>query len=189
MEIQFLENHVRALYRLLGHRKGEYTDVRVIDVNKKGSAPLARKLLQGEEEFVAMVRQWNGIANVFVGRNPRSADAKVCRIGCFTLDIDPEREAGTASTPVQLLRACEAARRIVQTYQAGYIAESGNGALVVYRKSEYDGDFKAHERALARLQDEAQKLVPEGVKVDATHDAARLIKVIGTMSTKGDRAS
>ena len=186
-DILFLESHVRALYRLLGHRKGEYTDVRVIDVNKKGSAPLARKLLQGEESFVAFAKQWNGEGNVFVGRNPRSADAKVCRIGCFTLDIDPEREAGTASTAVQFQRAIEAARKIVQTYRSGYIAESGNGTLVVYRTPEYDGDFKAYERALARLQDEAQKLCPEGVKVDATHDSARLIKVIGTMSTKGDR--
>lgn len=185
-EIEFREADVRALYRLLGHRKEEYTDVRVIDVNKKGSAPLFRKLVQGEEEFVAVAKRWNGEGNVFVGRNPRSADAKVCRIGCFTLDLDPERDPGTAANVEMVRRSREAAKAILASFPNGYIAESGNGALLLWRLG-IDVSKEQSEQALKTLQKEAQKFCPEVIKVDETHDAARLIKVIGTMSTKGNR--
>ncbi len=184
MENQFLEHHVRALYRLLGHRKDEYTDVKCIDVNAKQL--IATALLQGEDSFVEWAKKYNGAGNVFCGRNPRSADRKVCRIGTFSLDLDPERPAGTAASDEMVRQCRESALSLGTRFPNGYCADSGNGSLLLWRVN-YPGEKSQFERALQAFQKEAQKLCPEGVKVDETHDAARLIKVIGTMSTKGYR--
>lgn len=187
MDYPFLESHIRALYRLLGHRKDEYTDVKCIDVNAKQL--IATALLQGEDTFVEWAKKYNGSGNVFVGRNPRSIDRKVCRIGCFTLDLDPIRAVGTAATEEMVRQCRKTATAILAKYRGGLCADSGNGVLLVFRVQELKETFSAFDQALGLFQDKIQKEFCEGTGVicDRTQDAARLIKVIGTMSTKGDK--
>lgn len=191
--MEFLEHHARVLYRLLNHGV-DFSDCRCIDVNRPGSAPLSREVLKGEEQFIEWCRAWNGKANCYVGRNPRNADGTVSKITTYSLDVDPEHPPRTSVSPQQLGRAVMAGRDILCTWPGGYLAESGNGALVLYRLSDpVSGDLETFKRWLADWQDEVRKLLavrfPGEIRCDSIHDNERIIKIPGTMSVKGDPAN
>ena len=189
---EFLEHQARALYRVLNHGL-DYTDCRCIDVNNPGSPPVSREVLKGEETFIEWCRAWHGKANCYVGRNPRNADGTVSRITTYSLDVDPEHPPRTSVTVQEAQRAVLAGRDILEAWPGGYLAESGNGALVLYRLSHpVSGDLEAFKRWLAGWQDEVRKLLavrfPKEVRCDSIHDNERIIKIPGTLSTKGDAA-
>lgn len=190
--MEFMEQQARALYRLLNHGQ-DSTDCRCIDVNRPGSPPISREVLKGEENFVKWCKAWNGKANCYVGRNPRNTDGTVSRITTYSLDIDPEHPPRTSVSLELLGNAVVAGRAILQAWPGGYLAESGNGALVLYRLSvPVVEELEAFKRWLASWQDEVRKLLldrfPGKVRCDSIHDNERIIKIPGTLSVKGEQA-
>jgi KaiC/GvpD/RAD55 family RecA-like ATPase len=184
---EFLESHTRQLYRLLGHSSDSYSDLRCINTSEQ--KVVDRSIVKGEQAVVDWARKFNGKGNCFIGRASRVEDGSVCEFNTVTCDIDPNRERGTAATVDQMQSALLGARRLLQCYPGGYLATSGNGALVIYRLPiPIVEGFKQFEMGFKAFEEELRKTLQEGVKLDATYDSARLVKLLGTVSTKGDSA-
>lgn len=189
-DLEFIEPHTRALWRLLNHGD-DFSDLRCIDVNEKKL--LDRSLVRGEEAVVRWASAWNGRGNCFIGRNPRGASGNPCRVTTFSLDIDPIRPIGAAATGLQNQDALEAGRAVLlHCGNNGYLGNSGNGSLVLFRLRTPVDDLKDFESRLRAWEESLRRgvLAPFAgkVRLDATFDSARIIKCVGTASTKGDRA-
>lgn len=190
---EIIESHVRALYRLLNHGQ-DFTDCRCIDVNNPGSAPVSRRILNGEDQFVAWCREFNGKGNCFVGRNPRQSNGTVSRITTYSLDLDPPHAPRTSVSRIMVDRAVLAGNIVLQKWPGGYLAESGNGTLVVYRLAiPVVQKLEAFRQWLTSHSDDVQRVLAAGglgdIKCDNTHDNERIIKIPGTLSVKGDKSN
>jgi KaiC/GvpD/RAD55 family RecA-like ATPase len=149
-----------------------------------------RSIIKGEQAVVEWARKYNGRGNCYIGRTARRPDGSLHEFRTVTADIDPNRERGTAATEALAGQAVNAARQLLQHVRGGYIAASGNGVLVLYRLSTpVAGDFKGFEAKFKLFEEEMRRFLPTGVTLDATFDTARMVKLLGTTSTKGDRAS
>jgi hypothetical protein len=180
--MKLLEAHVRWLYRLLQH-DGHFSILHAQNVNREKLVD--RRLARSEEEVVSWAQEYNGRANLFIGRNPRKEDTTVVKVTCWTLDIDPVRPKGEAATDEQHRKAIETGQAVIRKYPGGACASSGNGVLVIYRLAPSD-NIKGLSDGLKRFEDAVRKDFETGeVRIDATSDAPRLIKLIGTLSTKG----
>ncbi len=181
--MELLENHIRSLYRFLNHGS-DYSDMRCIDVNNNKF--VSRDLVKGEQEVVAWAKKYNGKGNCFIGRNPRKKSGDVSRVTSFSLDLDPVRDKGTSSDETQLQRSFESGRRILQSLKGGFLGCSGNGALLLFRlRNGYLQDKEVEER-LSALQKQSRILCDSSIKIDNTQDNPRMIKLLGTMSMKGE---
>jgi len=127
-----------------------------------------------------------------LGRNDATtADADIIRRRWLPVDIDPIRPSGVSSTDEEHAAALTAAERIAaylaeQGFPAPIRADSGNGAHLLYRV-----DLPNDEAATALVKGCLTTLDAlfsnEAVTVDtANHNAARIWKLYGTMSRKGD---
>ena len=184
------EEDVRFTYRFLGHERE--TEVRLID--PRGVSPPRSIFVHSEDEFVHACRENEGRYNVYAGINERRAGGTkredVLRVGAIVIDADPVRpDPKQASTDEEMARALAHARAI-QARQAelglvSLLAESGNGAQLWLRADLRD----QLDRAEAGIQEYERMLAvdsPPGVHVDNIGDLPRIIKVIGTLSVKGD---
>jgi hypothetical protein len=116
-------------------------------------------------------------------------DKDILRRRWLLIDVDPVRPSGVSSTDAELALARDRAGAIAEYlaslhWPAPIVAMSGNGYHLLYRidlPAEDDGLVKAVLAALAaRFSDDK-------VVVDrAVHNPARIVKVIGTVSRKGD---
>lgn len=211
-----LEPQVRAFYKLLGHGESpdSFSDVRCILVDgpllndaiekfqkgHEGRKPndeelkkikvVNRSLIRGENAIVEWAKKYNGKGNCFVGRTARTAEGSLKEFRTITADIDPNRERGTSADESLQGKAVKAGRALLSAIRGGYLASSGNGVLVIYRLSEpVAAEFEAFAAKFRAFEGEMRKFLPEGVTLDATHDTARMVKLLGTVSTKGDRAN
>lgn len=170
------------------------------DVMRK--SVVSREIFQNEEEIIRWAKAQNGKGNVFIGRNPRDKDGNVIACTALSLDLDPERPKDSAATGAQLQESVSAARRVVHGFQCGIICVSGNGALVLFPLPA-PVDKATGERLGKALEEQTRTIIGESlrdsnsartdlhgakVNVDSTWDAARLVKAMGTISTKGDKA-
>ena len=174
----------RKLWRLLGFDEDNLAELRCVDV-VGGAGVVGRGFVGSANGFVSWARKHNGAGNCFVGRNPRNKDGSVKHISCVTLDIDPFYEKTVGATPKQTEECVEAARSVLARFKGGSLCISGNGSLLVYTTSSPVAVGKEFEDKLRLFQKEAQEIAGSGVKIDATQDSARLIKLVGTVSVKG----
>lgn len=211
--MDILEPQVRALYKILGHAENDgYSDVRCIlsegpllddaiakfKSNHDGREPnveelkrlkvIDRSIIKGEQSVVDWARRYNGKGNCYVGRSARKQDGSMHEFRTITADIDPNRERGTSATTQLSAIALQGARQVLLRHPGGYIASSGNGALIVYRlPNPVATDFKQFEAKYKGFEEEMRKALPEGVTLDATFDTPRMVKLLGTISTKGNQ--
>lgn len=149
-----------------------------------------QSIIQGEEAVVKWARSYNGRGNCYIGRTARTATGGLKEFRTITADIDPNRERGTAATEAMQGEAVKAGRALLNAINGGYLASSGNGVLVIYRLPEpVATELEVFAERFKQFQVEMRKHLPEGVKLDATHDTARMVKLLGTVSTKGDKAN
>lgn len=184
-EFTLKEQEARQFYRLLNHGE-DYTRVRCQDVQaEKGKDDYVR----GEDEFVRWARSACGKGNLFVGRNPVDGNGKVLRATGFSLDIDPVRPKKTASSPDQHSNALRWGQRVLERLGDGYLLSSGNGALVYcpFDEPVTEGLDEFKDKCRQFEKDIRSFLTDGTVVLDATYDLARLVKVAGSISTKGDR--
>jgi hypothetical protein len=207
---RFAEAEVRATYRFLAHAGRGITELRVI-TPARGIAGIG--YFDQEDAFVAACAAANGNGNVYAGIQPRppallrkapnrlkrlkagARDDDIDWLTALVIDIDPVRPKDTAATDEELGRAVACADHI-----ADWLAEkgftrpvrnmSGNGcqlwfavpplAIPAEQREEMRDRLKRFE---ARIRD---KFASDDVAIDSIYNLSRIIKVIGTVSVKGE---
>ena len=138
-----------------------------------------------------LARRANRIKMRLSRKDATTADADITRRRWLPVDIDPTRPSGVSSTDAEHEAAIAAADRIAaylaeQGFPEPIRADSGNGAHLLYRV-----DLPNDEPATALVKEALATLDAlfsnEAVTVDtANHNAARIWKLYGTASRKGD---
>jgi len=136
-------------------------------------------------------RRANRIKARLAKKDATTADSDIIRRRWFPIDVDPRRPSGVSSTDKEHQAAIDMAARISDYlanlgWPAPLLADSGNGAHLLYR-IDLPNDEQSHglvKQGLAVLA----ALFDDGVTVidTANHNAARIWKLYGTMSRKGD---
>jgi hypothetical protein len=138
-----------------------------------------------------LARRANRIKLRLSRKDATTADADIIRRRWFPVDIDPVRPSGVSSTDAEHDAALGAAERIAaylaeQGFGAPIRADSGNGAHLLYRV-DLANDAEATALIKGCLSTLDALFSNEAVTVDtANHNAARIWKLYGTMSRKGD---
>ncbi|MDV2482452.1 hypothetical protein F8E02_10660 [Methanoculleus sp. Wushi-C6] len=138
-----------------------------------------------------LARRANRIKMRLSRKDATTADADIIRRRWFPVDIDPVRPSGVSSTDEEHNAALNAAERIAaylaeQGFPASIRADSGNGAHLLYR-IDLPNDAEATALVKGCLATLDALFSNEAVTVDtANHNAARIWKLYGTMSRKGD---
>ncbi|WP_349680909.1 hypothetical protein [Methanoculleus sp. UBA430] len=138
-----------------------------------------------------LARRANRIKMRLSRKDATTADADIIRRRWLPIDIDPVRPSGVSSTDAEHNAALAVAERIAaylaeQGFPEPLRADSGNGAHLLYRI-----DLPNDEAATALVKGALATLDAlfsnEAVTVDtANHNAARIWKLYGTLSRKGD---
>ncbi|GAB6286712.1 MAG: hypothetical protein STSR0009_29150 [Methanoregula sp.] len=124
-------------------------------------------------------------------KDAATADADIERRHWLPIDIDPVRPSGVSSTDAEHETAIATARRVAaflteKGFPAPILADSGNGAHLLYRIDQPNDD--ASRLIVKRCLDVLDTLFSDDkATVDtANFNAARIWKLYGTMSRKGD---
>jgi putative DNA primase/helicase len=125
-------------------------------------------------------------------KRPLTTDHDIERRRWLLSDCDPCRAAGIASNEREHEAAISKSYEVAEfLHSRGWpdpiVADSGNGGHLMFRIDEPAADGGMIENCLAALQDQVGDPGDTGVKVDVTcGNAARLWKLYGTLSGKGD---
>lgn len=201
---------IRATWRWLAHGAHGVAEVRVI---RPGGGILGIGFFDDEEAFVRECVRTNAAGNVYVGIQPRprrlletapnairplktgAGRKDIDVVTATVIDLDPVRPKDTASTDAELGLAVEAAKSAVAWCESEGLVPprlmmSGNGAQLWFALPATLLEGERRERVQAGLKSfEAEvraRVQSDAVHVDSIHDVARIIKVIGTVSHKGD---
>ena len=185
---------------------GEYMEVRILNT-KNGT--LSGYFNSAEDIFNAICTL-DGKYNIFFTLNKLSLDIKARSKNHFTkyakntttdseiskrkwilLDFDPVRPSGISSSEEELKAAKSCAIKVrkfltEQGFPEPVFALSGNGYHLLY-SCDMDNGEQEREAIKKFLEALDQKFSDETVKVDrANYNAARICKLYGTVSCKGD---
>jgi hypothetical protein len=139
-------------------------------------------------------RRANRVKTRLSRKDATTTDADIVRRRWFPVDVDPVRPSGVSSTGDEQEAAVEKAREIgdwltSQGWPAGVLAHSGNGAHLLYRV-DLPNDDQSRELVKRGLEVLAAMFDDKKSTVDtANHNAARIWKLYGTMSRKGDNTA
>ncbi|WOX56778.1 hypothetical protein [Methanoculleus receptaculi] len=138
-----------------------------------------------------LARRANRIKMRLSRKDATTSDADILRRRWLPIDIDPKRPAGVSSTDGEHLSALDAAERVAaylseQGFPEPLRADSGNGAHLLYR-IDLPNDEPSATLVKAVLSTLDALFSNDAVSVDtANHNAARIWKLYGTVSRKGD---
>ncbi|MCK8519070.1 hypothetical protein [Methanoculleus sp. 7T] len=138
-----------------------------------------------------LARRANRIKMRLSRKDATTADADTLRRRWLPVDIDPIRPSGVSSTDAEHDAALAAAERIAaylaeQGFPEPLRADSGNGAHLLYR-IDLPNDEAATELIKGALATLDALFSNDVVTVDtANYNAARIWKLYGTLSRKGD---
>ena len=120
-----------------------------------------------------------------------TCDEEIVKRCWLFIDLDPTRPSGVSATESEHEAALEKARECKrslaeQGWPEPVVADSGNGCHLLYR-ADLPNDADSTELVKAVLNWLAGEFDDESVEVDkTTYNAARIIKLYGTLSAKGD---
>ncbi|ACY13439.1 hypothetical protein [Haliangium ochraceum] len=207
---QISEADIRATYRFLAHEDRGVTELRIIGT-KRGDVRIG--YFSSEDAFARACLEANGTGQVYVGIQPRpekfltqsdnrlrrlkrgARDSRIEHITSVVIDIDPVRAKNTASTDEELGRAVACGDRISDWVAGEGCARpvrnmSGNGcqlwfavppiALTAENRDEMRDRLKAFEAGIR------ERFQGDGVAIDSIYNFSRIIKVIGSLSIKGE---
>jgi hypothetical protein len=207
---RFVEGDVRACYEFLAHRDRGVSEIRVI---APGHGIVGIGYFDNADAFVRACAEANGTGNVYVGIQPRpreffaqapnrlerlksgARDEDVEWLSSIVIDIDPVRPKDTAATSEELARALTCGDRISDWLTSkGFLRPvrnmSGNGCQLWFAvpptmitDEQRTGLRDRLKHFEARIRD---KFAGDGVAVDSIYNFSRIIKVIGTLSVKGE---
>ncbi len=184
--MNILENQIRRQYQLFGHN-GYWTQLHAQEPLQ--NRLVSRELVKGPEEVVKWAKAFNGKANLYIGRAARNESGLPIRTSVFTLDVDPRRDKGTASSEDQHRQAIRAGRGVLKVLGDGYLCSSGNGALVIvpFGDSVEEG-LERFSAQCKQFESQLRDAFQTGeINVDATQDTARLARLVGSINVKGER--
>ncbi|MBI4961640.1 MAG: hypothetical protein HY913_00030 [Desulfomonile tiedjei] len=125
----------------------------------------------------------------------RTADKDIARLCNFLIDIDPQRPAGISSSDAEHQAALAMAREIKaglakEGWPEPLLGDSGNGGHLIYPLDleHIPEHVELLKAALGGLADRyGPRLTIAGLDIDRTvFNAARLVKLYGTVAAKGD---
>jgi hypothetical protein len=205
------EKTVKKFWIRLNHSGLGFTELAAFD--KDRGKLVATGFFDNMDDFAFACRTLNEQCNVYAGRNPRpwgmacirnaldkvqrkrAKDRDISLITAISLDIDPIRKKGMASTPRQHDQAMDFALKL-QSEIGGGVDDSGNGAyLWISFKTPIEitsFNFNIEKKRCALWQEQVMKRFdPEkwGLKIDGCFDFSRLKRVIGTFNHKAQRSS
>ena len=138
-----------------------------------------------------LARRANRIKMRLSRKDATTADTDILRRRWLPVDIDPVRPSGVSSTDAEHAAALDAAGRIAaylseQGFGEPVRADSGNGAHLLYRV-DLANDEAATEVVKGVLTTLDALFSNDVITVDtANYNAARIWKLYGTLSRKGD---
>ncbi len=139
-------------------------------------------------------RRANRIKQRLGKKDATTADNDILRRLWLPVDIDPTRPSGVSSTEAEHQAAIETAGKIADHltglgWPAPVIADSGNGAHLLYR-IDLPNDDRSRDLVKRCLEVLATLFDDPTTSIDtANHNAARIWKLYGTMSRKGDHTA
>jgi hypothetical protein len=207
---RFVEGDVRACYEFLAHCDRGVSEIRVI---APGRGIVGIGYFDNADAFLRACADATGVGNVYVGIQPRpweflaqapnrlerlksgARDEDIQWLSSIVIDIDPIRPKDTAATSDELALAIACGDRISdwlasKGFQRPVRNMSGNGCQLWFavpptmitdeQRPRIRERLKLFE---ARLRD---KFAGDGVAIDSIYNFSRIIKVIGTLSVKGE---
>jgi len=194
----FKESDLVRTYNFLGHK--QQTELRLIDPHNK--EPPRSIFVNNINEFLTTIKQWNGKYNIYAGINERKNNGTtkddVVSVKTIVIDIDPVRPKNSASNQTELDNSQKKAEQIINDCKkAGFTKPgmvcSGNGIQLWFAIPEIDltnttqENKDTIEQQIQKFQELLQKKYSdEQTKIDKIGDLPRIIKVIGTLSIKGE---
>jgi hypothetical protein len=192
------------------HEPDEVRELRVLNAEKGGTVS---GYFDGQhrEELIRAAIEWSGKAPaVYVTLNPvdpvvsarslnrekrfvrdTTKDSEILRRVWLPVDLDPKRPAGISSTDAEHDAAIARAREC-REYLRGlgwpdpFLADSGNGAHLLYR-IDLPNDQESTNLVKGVLESLATRFSDSVVDLDrSVYNAARIWKLYGTLSAKGD---
>jgi len=139
-------------------------------------------------------RRANRIKTRLSKKDATTADGDILCRHWFPVDVDPVRPSGVSSTDEEHQAALDTAVRIADylggmRWPAPVFADSGNGAHLLYR-IDLPNDDRSRDLVKRCLEVLSALFDDDRTTVDtANHNAARIWKLYGTMSRKGDNTS
>jgi len=184
--MNLLIDQIRDQYRLLNHGS-DYTRVRC--GNADDGRTISESRIRGINELIDWAKEFSLKGNLYIGRNPVDAKGEVCRATSWSVDIDPKHPPRTACSTDELSKALRVGERIRETYGDGCICTSGNGALLLFSIPGNEvSDLQLFQRQCQIVEKQIrEQFQTEEVRIDATYDIARLVKLMGSVSVKGDK--
>lgn len=182
-----LENQIRLQYKLFNH-ENYWTQLHAQDPS--ANQLVSRTLVQGVEKVVEWAKEYNGKANLYIGRAARDKGGIPVRTSVFTVDADPVRPKNTASSAEQHSRILRWGRSVSKGFGNSYLCSSGNGVLLIvpFDRPIESGLLEFSEKA-KQFESQLREAFATGeINVDATQDAARLCRLLGTRNVKGDNS-
>ncbi|MEI6293780.1 MAG: hypothetical protein WCP36_08850, partial [Methanomicrobiales archaeon] len=173
---------------------GYYDDMERLasDVEKVEAAqPQGTYVTLNEANPALLSRRANRTKMRLGKKDATTADADIVQRRWFPIDIDAVRPSGVSSTDAEHTAAITKAGRVAQYlteegWPAPIIADSGNGAHILYR-IDLPNDPKSLNLVKQGLEALALVFNDNGSTIDiANHNAARIWKLYGTVSRKGD---
>jgi hypothetical protein len=183
--MEILENQIRLQYKVFGHET-YWTQLHAQD--PKENKFVSRELVKGVDAVIDWARTFNGKGNLYLGRAARDDKGTPIRTSVFTLDVDPVRPKGTASSAEGHAKVLRAGRQILGVLGKGYLCSSGNGALIIvpFDQPITEGLLDFSEKT-KQFESQLRDVFQTGeINVDATQDAARLCRLLGTWNVKGE---
>ncbi len=191
--MKFNKEDAEKFFKFLNHAK--FTEVRAIDPR---TSRIEVPFVDNLADFLAICEKHNEKANIYAGINERfTKEGKaenVGRLQIIALDIDPIRPKGEASTDAELKIAEEKMLQVKAWLKKEFNCEpfitmSGNGFHILIKIPSIElNEFNRAglEQKLEAFSHEVQaKFNDAVVHIDSTFDLPRVMKVPGTVSTKG----
>ena len=202
---------IRKFFQRLNHEKYGLTEL--VALNKNSGNLVATGFFDDEEKFVSSCYGYSRGCNLYAGRNPRppgvaqnldvmdvvrkkrARDRDIKHITAISLDIDPVREKGLASTEEQHDAAIRFALDLQWDF-GGDVDDSGNGVyLWIPFVTPIEVTSENFERIKGQCKNWHEALknkyspVKYGLRIDGCFDFSRIKRVIGTFNHKAQRSS
>lgn len=194
----FNEEDVKCTFEILGYDKLEF---RPLDLRNFKAYPTEIDI--NNPETIEFIRSFNGKKNLYVGINKRNfipaSIQHIESVKTIVIDIDATRQAGfekEACTDEELKPALETATTIYDWLIKRYddclpsIAMSGNGYQVWIPIPEIKCGSKSTDMLDSKIKAFHSLIIGEfsskSAKIDNIGDLPRIIKVIGSLSIKGE---
>jgi len=211
MTSNYIKSDIARFWDVLGHEGLGLTEVRAINPNSKEVYGIG--FFDDKEAYIQACINLNEKANLYAGKNPRPFRFKkfyraynkifsrqktggrskdIEYITAINLDIDPIRPTGQASTEQEHNLAMQTAIKLSYDYENSIPYSTGNGAALLFPVKPYKitGDYRELELKNKSWEEQIRKQIDDvpALELDSMYDLARIIKIPGTLSIKGDNS-